>query len=119
MKPEAVAALDRAVLARDAAIVTGRHHAAMRRQRAVTARQVRGVRQGEIAESGRETVGAMLARDTAEKMQGVVETARQRRVTLAAQHDLGMLEAGTGEGEVIEAVLERRSGDGGAPFRRW
>ena len=112
----AVAALDRTILARDAAVVARRQHAVMRGQGAVTAGQVLGVGQGEIAEGGRKTVGAMLARHAAEQTQGIVEAARERWVTLAAQYDLGMLEAGAREGEVIETMGQVLTGDGDTEF---
>ena len=100
----------------DAAIVAARCHAVMRAERVVAPGQVGAGVVVEVAEGGREAVGAVFARHAAEKTQGIVEAARQRRVTLAAKHDLGMLEAGTGEGEVIEAMDKPHTGDGDTAF---
>ena len=45
----------------------------------------------EIAERGRQTVGAVLNRHTAERPKGVLQADGKRGETLAAQHRLGML----------------------------
>ena len=53
----------------------------------------------------------MLARRAAERPQRVLQALGQRHEALAAEHDMGMLEAGEGQAEVIEPVIERRAGD--------
>ena len=68
----------------------------------------------EIAEGGREAVAAMLLRRAAERPQRVLQTLGQCHEALAAEHDMGMLEAGEGQPEVIEPVIERHTGDGDA-----
>ena len=108
----AVVALDDAVLVRHAAVVAARHHAVVSAQRLVAL----GVRSTaaagiEVAERGRERVGAVLARRTAERPQRVLQTVRQGGEALAAEHHLGMLPTRVGECEVVEAVLERLAGD--------
>jgi len=113
----AVLALDRAVLVRDAAVVAGRLHAVMRAQRLVTAGLVVGGVLVEVAERGREAVGAMLARCAAERPQRVLQAAGQRGEALAAQHDLGVLPGGIGQHEVIETVRKRLPGDTDAEVR--
>ena len=99
-------ALDGAVLMRDATVVTGRHHAVMRGQRREAPGQVLGIRHGQIAEGRREAVAAMFQGNSAQQAQGVLQTAGQGRVTLAAQDDLGMFEAGKGKREMVEPVLQ-------------
>ena len=100
----AVPALDGAVLVRDAAIVAGRRHPVVEDERLVAAGQIQGIRLGQVAEGGREAVATMLARRAAEQAQGVRQTVRQGRIALAAEHDLGMLEAGMGEREMIQPM---------------
>ena len=66
----------------------------------------------EIAEGGREAVAAVLARRAAEGPQGVLQPLGEGDIALAAEHDMGMLEARIGEPEVIEPVIEGLAGDG-------
>src|ERR1019366_2110940 len=99
-------ALDGTVLVRDAAVVTGRHHAVMSDKRREATGQVLDIRPGQIAKRGRETVAAMLQGNPAQQARGVLQTAGQGRVTLAAQYDLGMFEAGKGECEMIKPVFQ-------------
>ena len=54
----------------------------------------------------------MLARSAAERPEGVLQPLGEGDIALAAEHDMGMLEAGIGEPEVIEPVVERLAGDG-------
>ena len=56
----------------------------------------------------------MLAGRAAEMPQRVLQTLRERREALAAEHHPGMGEARPGEAEVIEHVIERLTGDGHA-----
>ena len=44
----------------------------------------------------------------------VLQALGQGDEALAAEHDMGVLEAGEGQAEVIEPVIERRAGDGDA-----
>src|ERR1035437_3023908 len=99
-------ALDGAVLVRDAAVVTGRHHAVMSDKRREAAGQVLDIRPGQIAEGRRKAVAAMLQGNPAQLAQGVLQAAGQGRVTLAAQYDLGMFEAGKGECEMVKPVFQ-------------
>ncbi len=59
----------------------------------------------------------MLARCAAERPQRVLQAASQRRETLAAQHDLGVLPGGIGQDEVIETMRQRLTGDTNAEIR--
>ena len=102
----AVRALDRAVLVRDAAIVAGRRHAVMGAQRLVAPGQVLLGVAIEIAEGRRQAVAAVLLRHAAERPQRVLQALGQRHEALAAEHDMGMLEARERQPEVVEPVVE-------------
>ena len=54
----------------------------------------------------------MLARGAAQRPQRVLQPLGQGHVALAAQDDVGVLEARAGEPEVVEAMLERHAGHG-------
>ena len=110
----AVAALDRAVFVCDAAVVARCHHAIMGNQRGVAPGDIFGIGDGEVAECGRQAVGAMLERYASQCRECDRQTRGQRDIALAAEHDFGMLEAGIGHREVIETVGERDTGDGHA-----
>ena len=66
----------------------------------------------EIAESGRQAVAAMFQRRATERPEGVLQPFGEGHIAFAAQDDVGMLEAGIGQAEVVETVVERRTGDG-------
>src|SRR3546814_2631309 len=53
----------------------------------------------------------MLARRAAQRPQGILQPLRQRDITLAAQDHMGMLEARTGEPEVVQPVIKPDPGD--------
>jgi len=107
----AVLALDRAVLVRDARVVAGRGHAVMLAQRLVAAGLVGGGIAVEVAEGGREAVGAMLGRCAAKRPQGVLQAAGQGGEALAAQHRFGVLPAGIGQDEVIQPMRQHLPGN--------
>ena len=56
----------------------------------------------------------MLARGATERPQRVLQPLGQGDEALAAEHDMGMLEAGIGQPEVVEPVIQRGPGDGDA-----
>lgn len=53
----------------------------------------------------------MLAGSPAKRPQGVLDVFRQGDETLATEHDMGMLEGGIGEPEMIEPMIERLASD--------
>ena len=110
----AVRAFDGAVLMGDAGIVAGRRHAVMAAQLLVAARQILAGIPVQIAECRRQAVAAVLARNPAERPERVLQAFGQGNEALAAEHDMGMLEAGIGEPEMVEPVIERLAGDGDA-----
>ena len=110
----AVVALDRPVLVRDAPVVAARRHAVVGTQRLVAPGQVGRGGGIEVAEGRRQRVRPVLARRPAQGPERVLQAAGQGDEALPAEHDLGMLPARAGEGEVVEAMLERRPGDGDA-----
>ena len=59
----------------------------------------------------------MLLRRAAERPQGVLQAFGQGDEALAAEHDMGVFEAGERQAEVIEPVIERHAGDGDAEDR--
>src|SRR3546814_1144362 len=65
----------------------------------------------QVAEGGRQAVGAMLARSGAQRPEGVLQAFGQGHEALAAENDMRMLETGVGKPEVIEPVIQRRPGD--------
>ena len=68
----------------------------------------------QIAEGGRQAVAEMLLGNAAQRPQGVLQTLGQRHKTLAAEHNMGVFEAGKGQTEVIEAMIEKLADDGDA-----
>ena len=99
-------ALDRAVLVRDAAIVARRRHAVMGAQLLVAPGEVLLGITIEIAERRRQAVAAVLLRYAAQRPQRVLQAFRERHKALAAEHDMGMLEARERQPEVIEPMIE-------------
>ena len=110
----AMGALDRTVLVGEAGVVAGRRHAVMGAQGFVAAGEILLGGLVEIAEGGREAVGAVLARHAAQGPEGVLQPFGQRHEALAAEHDVGVREAGVSEPEVVEPVVEALAGDGDA-----
>jgi hypothetical protein len=103
----AVPALDGTVLVRDAAVIAGRHHAVMCRQRGEPAGEVLRVIGTQVAERSRQAVGAMLVRRASQNGQRPRQPRRQRGVAFPAQHDLGVLEARIHQREMVEPVNKR------------
>ena len=98
--------LDRAVLVGQAAVVAGGRHAVMRAQRPIAFGQVLGRVPAQVAERGRQAVGAVLPRRAAEVPERPLQPLRQRREALAAQHHPGMGEARPGQPEVVQQVVQ-------------
>src|SRR5437764_736977 len=99
-------ALDRAVLVGDTAIVARRRHAVMGAQLLIAPGEVLLGLTIEVAERCRQTVAAVLLRHPAQRPQRVLQAFRQRHEALAAEHDMGMLEARERQPEVIEPMTE-------------
>ncbi len=110
----AVRPFDRSVLVRHASVVARDRHAVMGAQRSIALGHVLGFVLAQVAKRRRQAVGAVLPRRAAEMPQRVLQTLRQRREALAAEHHPGMGEARPGETEVIEHVVQRLPGDGHA-----
>ena len=107
----AVGTLDRAVLVRLAAVVARRRHGVVRAQRGVARRGVLALVRGEIAVGRGQAVRAVLAGRSAERPQGVLEALGQGGEALAAEHHVDVGEAGVGQPEVVQQVVERFAGD--------
>lgn len=60
----------------------------------------------------------MLPRHATERAQGVLQALCQGDEAFAAEHDMGMREAGERQPEVIEPVIERLTRDGNAERAR-
>jgi hypothetical protein len=103
-----VRSFDGAVLMGEPTIVARWRHPIMGTQVLIAGGQILLGLPVEIVEGGREAVGSMFPRRAAERPQGVLHPLRQGDEALAAEHDMGVLEAGIGEPEVIEPVIERR-----------
>ena len=80
-------------------------------QRLVALGEVGLRRRVEVAEGRRQAVGAVLVRRSAEQPQGVLQPLGQGDEALAAEDHVRVLEAGIGEAEVVEPVIERDAGD--------
>ena len=108
----AVRAFDRAVLVRDAGVVSRRDHAVVAHQRGVALGDVFPRVGRQIAERRRQAVAAVLLRRAAKRPQRVLQALGQGREAFAAEHDVSVFEAGEDEPKVIEPVIERLPGDG-------
>ena len=108
----AMRALDRPVLMGDAAVVAGRPHAVMGAKVLVPPGQIVPRVAVEIAEGGRQAVGPMLPRCATERPQRILQPFGQGDEALATEHDMGVLKPAIGQPEVVEAMIERRSGNG-------
>src|SRR5215469_15302830 len=86
----------------------------MRAQRLVAPRLILPGFGVEIAEGGRETVTAMLQRNSAERPHGVLQTLCQCHEALTTEHDVSMLPTREGQAEMIEPVIKRHTGDADA-----
>ena len=105
----AVRALDRAVLVRDAGVVARSASIAVVAHEALVAlRQILLGVAVQVAERRRQAVAAMLLRHAAERPQRILQALGQRHEALAAEHDMGMLEARERQPEVIEPMLQQR-----------
>ena len=82
----------------------------MAHQRRVAPRQVLLGIGCEVAEGCRQVIVAMLLRHATEAPERVLQALVQRHEALAAEHDLGMLEARECEPEVIEPMVQSRIG---------
>ncbi|KTS04288.1 hypothetical protein SB3_24310 [Methylobacterium radiotolerans] len=109
-----VRTLDRAVLVGEAGVVTGGRHAVVGTQGLVAAGEILLGGLIEVAEGGREAVGAVLARHAAERPEGILQSFGERYEALAGEHDVGVLEAVVGEPEVVEPMVEAQASDGDA-----
>ena len=107
----AVRPFHRPVLVGEAGVVARRRHAVVGAERLVASGQVLLGSFIEVAEGGREAVGAVLAWGAAERPEGVLQALGERHEALAAEHDVGVLEARVGEPEVVEPVIEGLAGD--------
>ena len=110
----AMRAFDRTILVRHAGIVAGRRHAVVVAERLVACRQILFGVGAEIAERGREAVASVLLGNPAQRPQGVLQPFRQGYKTFAAEHDMGVFEAGERQTEVIEPAVQQLAGDGDA-----
>src|SRR6266699_3956476 len=97
----AVRTFDGAILVCDTPVVAGRYHVVMAHEPLVATRQILLSGAVQVAVCRREAIAAMLARRTAERPQCILQTLGQCDKALAAEHDVGMLEAREGEPEVI------------------
>jgi hypothetical protein len=106
----AVRNLDGAVLMGEAAVVARGLHAVVGAQRVVAPRQILARLRLQVAERRRQAVTAVLARGTTERPQRVLQPLGQRHVALATEDHVRVLEARTGETEVVQAVVQSNTG---------
>src|SRR5690348_4291268 len=96
-----VSAFDRAVLVGDAAVVAGRFHPVVNTQCLIARGQILTCRMVQIVECRRQAVAAMLARSSSKGPQGVLQPFGESDIALASEDDVGVLEAGVDQTEVI------------------
>ena len=110
-------AFDRAVLVGDAGIVARRRHAVVAHEAVVALGQVF---LGVGPDCGTPPTGCRCdaPRRAAERPERVLQTLGQGHEAFAAEHDMGMFEAGERQPEVIEPMIERDAGDGDAERAR-
>ena len=110
----AMRAFDRTILMRHTGIVAGRRHAVVAAERLVACRQILFGVGTEIAERGREAVASVLLWNPAQRPQSILQPFRKGYKTFAAEHDMGVFEAGERQTEVIEPATQQLAGDGDA-----
>src|SRR5208282_6449024 len=89
----AMRTLDGAILVCNTQVVAGRYHIVMAHEALVASRHVLLRVAVQVAEGRREAIAAMLSRCTAKSPQRILQTFGQRDKALAAEHNMGMLEA--------------------------
>jgi hypothetical protein len=102
------------VLMRDAGIVARRHHAVMLHERVIAARQIMLGIAVQVAEGRRQAVAAMLVGNATQDPQGILQSLGKGHEAFTAENDMGMLETGEDQAEVIKHMLEGLTGDGHA-----
>lgn len=107
----AMGAFDRAVLMRDAFVVTRRRHSIMGAKLIVSVGEIDLGIGVEVAECRRQAIAAMIKRRTAHRPQGILKPFGQRDKAFPAENDMGMFEARPDKPEVIEQVIKRLAGD--------
>ena len=65
----------------------------------------------QIVECRGQAVAAMLARSSSKGPQGVLQPFGESDIALASEDDVGVLEAGVDQTEVIEPMIQRNTGD--------
>jgi hypothetical protein len=100
-------AFDRSVLVRHAGIVAGWCHSVVVAERLVACRQILLGVGAEIAERGRKAVASVLLGNPAQRPQSVLQPFGQRDKTFAAEHDVGVFEAGERQTEVVEPAVQQ------------
>src|SRR5579859_1314860 len=102
----AMGAFDRAVLMGDTAIVASGLHSIVSAQQVVTRGEILASGPIQIAERGRQTVAAMLARCTAERPECILQPFGQSHIALASEDDMGVFKAGVNQPEVVEPMIQ-------------
>jgi hypothetical protein len=110
----AVWALNRSVLVCQAGIVAGECHALGSAHGLAAAGEIFLCGRVEGAEGDREAVGSVLAGHAAERPEGILQPFGDRHEALAAEHDVGVLEAGVVRSEAVEPLVGAQAGDGDA-----
>ncbi len=70
----------------------------------------------QVLESRRQAVGPVFLRHAPQGPERVLQPFGQRHIALTPQHDMGVLEAGIGQPEVIQPMIKRLAGNGHAQF---
>ena len=84
----------------------------MLHERVIAARQIFPGVTVQVAERSRQAVAAMLEGNATQCPQGILQSLGQGNEAFAAENNVGMLETGEDQPEVIEHMLERLTRDG-------
>ena len=65
----------------------------------------------QIAQGGRQTVASMLAGNSTESPERVLQALGKGDITFAAEDHMGVLKSGSRQGKMIEPVIQNHTGD--------
>ena len=95
-------------------VIPRRRHPVMGAKRVIAGRKIRPRRGVEVAERRRQTVAAVLGRGAAQRPERVLKPLGQGDEALAAENDVGMLEARPRQPEVVEQMIQSLARNGHA-----
>ncbi len=70
----------------------------------------------QVLEGRRQAVGAVVVRSATKRPEGILQSLGRCHIALATQNHMGVLESAVGKTEVIQAMIQRLTGDGHTQF---